>query len=198
MFDMHWYYLWIILILHFTTVPSHATVVQPQPIVETTVDHNKPPKKKKHKKYHRGNKVWQSWFKKDQINHGQHMSIYGLVKGLLIALVVLLLLGPVFLIIGSFTGGLGWFIAGAVLSGLWILLGSISAIGSYDSGITGGSFITGILILAALFLIFLGLFIAAISIGIPTLLTFSLVLGGSALLGMVIAFGLLGIAYLSN
>ncbi len=158
--------------------------------ITTTVDKEKPRKKKASKngsgpttRMSPLQRKWKDfWLSTSNIGLVTTRAVYsGGAIFEVILLILLLLAVPSLFVLGVVTGGIGWFIAGAVLTALWLffayftVLLKVFYIYGYGSGI-----------FAVLAVTFIAFFIWAILATLPTLLIFSAILGGLALIGLLI------------
>jgi hypothetical protein len=114
----------------------------------------------------------------DKVNKTQAAGI-----AIAISVIILLLLVPVILfIIGGLTGGLGWFITGAILMGIWLVFGYLLIF------IRSAPFpFLGLIICLFFLLACLAFFFWALIAVLPFFLTLSIIFGSIAILGLLVS-----------
>jgi hypothetical protein len=168
-----------IFLLGSISTNSYANVVyQDTTVVETVypVDKKSPVKKKK-KKFRKKIRKKALFRAPEKVNETQDF-----LTVIVIVLALILLLPVIFIIVGGLTGGLGWFIAGAILMGLWLITGYSLGI---TRSVTFGTF--GLIICLVLFLACLAFFFWALIVSLPLLFTLSIVFGSIALIGFLLS-----------
>jgi hypothetical protein len=170
-----------IFLLGSISTSSYANLVYKNATsVETSYPVDKKKTVKKKKKRLRKKMRKRAFFRApDKVNKTQAAGV-----AIAISVLILLLLVPVILfIIGGLTGGLGWFIAGAILMGIWLVFGYILIF------IRSAPFpFLGLVICLFFLLACLAFFFWALIAALPFLLTLSIIFGSIVILGLLVAF----------
>lgn len=168
-------------LIYFVLTPSYAnidySVERPAPPVK-----KEKPRKKKPSVREGTAKKW-VWSFRPPSTPSSASAQEDIGTSIVIVLFIALFLAvPILFLIGGITGGLGWFIGGAIVTALWLLWSALLAF--LDAPYI---FVLGIITFLFLSLLFLGFFIWALVAALPTLLIFSSILGGLSLIGLLVA-----------
>lgn len=171
----------VALLFIFSMVSSHASVSVIDSTLTTFVDKEKP-NKKKAPKQHASSKKWVLSTLYASYRSTETMSTMSLVPILSTILIILLLLAiPSLFLIGGLTGGIGWLISGTIGAVLWLLLAYTIVLLKEPY-----SYSLGLVIFIFLATSFIANLIWALLSGLSILLILSAILGGLALIGILI------------